>query len=69
MYAAADWIGSLLRYARAVQVEWRLGLLLGLGLAAGGYFGAQWAQVLPMGVVKMFAAVLVICGDAMLFSR
>lgn len=55
------WIGPLLPYARAGQVEWRLGLLLGLGLMVGGYFGGQWAQVLPMTVLrKGFAVVLVV---------
>ena len=41
-----------------------MGVLLGLGLMVGGYFGGQWAQVLPLGVLrKGFAVVLVVaCG-------
>lgn len=55
------WIGPLLPYARAGQVEWRMGALLGVGLMVGGYFGGQWAQTLPMGVLrKVFAVVLVV---------
>ncbi len=55
------WIGPLLPYIRAGEVEWRMGLLLGAGLMVGGYFGGQWAQVLPMPVLrKVFAVVLVV---------
>ena len=54
------WIGPLLPYARAGQVEWRLGLLLGLGLMVGGYFGGQWAQVLPMTVLRKGVAVVLV---------
>jgi uncharacterized membrane protein YfcA len=53
------WIFPLIPYARASQVEWRLGLLLAMGLAVGSYFGAMWAQQLPVGVIrKTFAIVL-----------
>lgn len=53
------WIFPLIPYARARNVEWRLGLILSIGLAVGSYAGARWAQQLPMGVVrKIFAVVL-----------
>ena len=53
------WIGPLLPYWRAGNVDWRLGMLLGVGVAAGGYFGAVWAQHLPVIMVrKMFALML-----------
>ena len=64
------WIGPLLPYMRAGHVEWRLGLLLGAGLLVGGYFGGQWAQVLPMGVLrKIFAVVLLVVAVRMFAQR
>ncbi len=63
------WIGPLLPYARAGHVEWRTGLLLGLGLMVGGYFGGQWAQVLPMPVLrKAFAVVLLVVAVRMFWT-
>ncbi len=53
------WIGPLWPYARAGNVDWRLGLLLGCGLAVGGYLGGMWAQTLPTVVLRrVFATVL-----------
>jgi uncharacterized protein len=53
------WVFPLMPYARAGNVDWKLGAFLAAGLAVGGYFGAQWAQHLPVGVIrKMFATVL-----------
>lgn len=54
------WAGPLIPYARAHQVNWTMGLLLGAGLAVGGYFGATWAQHVPQTVLRrVFAVVLV----------
>ena len=64
------WIGPLLPYIRAGEVEWRIGLLLGLGLMVGGYFGGQWAQVLPMPVLrKLFAVVLLVVAVRMFLKN
>ena len=64
------WAGPLLPYARAHQVEWKMGLLLGAGLAVGGYFGARWAQVLPTIVLRrIFAVVLVALAVRMFVQR
>lgn len=53
------WIFPLIPYARAGNVQWKIGLLMAAGLAVGSYFGALWVQHLPMGVVrKGFAIVL-----------
>ena len=41
------WIAPMLIYARAHQVEWRLGLLLATGMAAGSIYGARLALQLP----------------------
>jgi len=53
------WVFPMVPYARAGNVDWRLGLLLAAGLAVGSYFSAQWVQHLPVGIVrKIFAVVL-----------
>ena len=65
------WIGPLLPYWRAgpgeletwawCWVQW---------LAVGGYFGAQWAQTLPVPVLRRcFAAVLMMVALRMFFQR
>ncbi len=41
------WIFPLIAYARAGNVQWRLGLLVAIGLAVGSFFGAKFAQNLP----------------------
>lgn len=53
------WAAPLIPYARAGNVQWKIGALMAIGLAMGSYFGATWAQHLPMSVVrKAFAVVL-----------
>ena len=52
------WAFPLVPYARAGNVEWKLGLLLAAGVAVGGYFGGHWAQELPVGIVSKGFAVL-----------
>lgn len=37
------WIFPLWSYARAGNVQWRLGLLLAIGLACGSFFGGRLA--------------------------
>ena len=53
------WFAPLLPYARAGHVQWRLGILLAVGVALGGYAGGTLAQHLPVTVVrKCFAVAL-----------
>lgn len=53
------WVFPLWSYARAGNVQWRLGLLLACGMAVGSYFGGRWAQAVPDAVLrKGFAVVL-----------
>jgi len=64
------WIGPLVPYWRAGQVNWKLGLVLGFGLAIGGYFGAQWAQTLPVAVLRRcFGGMLMLVALRMLLQR
>jgi hypothetical protein len=64
------WIFPLIPYARAGNVEWKLGLLLAAGLAVGGYFGGMFAQDLPVGVVrKVFAVLLAVVAVRLFVQR
>jgi uncharacterized membrane protein YfcA len=64
------WIFLLIPYWRAGHVDWRLGLLLASGLAVGGYFGAQWAQQLPVTYIrKLFAVALALVAVRMFLQK
>lgn len=64
------WFGPMLPYARAGNIDVRLGLLLGVGLCVGGYFGAQLAQGMPVAVLRRgFAVVLILLATRMLLQR
>ena len=64
------WIGPLWPYIRAGQVEWKLGLLLSVGLAAGGYVGGVWAQTVPTVLLRrLFAVVLFALAVRMFVQR
>lgn len=64
------WIGPLLPYARAGNVDWRLGGLLAIGMFVGGYYGGTLVQTLPMSLVrKGFAMVLFTVALRMFFER
>jgi uncharacterized membrane protein YfcA len=64
------WIAPMLVYARAHQVEWRLGLLLATGMAVGSIYGAKLALQLPTLVLKRgFALMLAAVAVRMFFQR
>ena len=64
------WAFPLVPYARAGNVEWKLGLLLAAGVALGGYFGGHWAQELPVGLIrKGFAVVLAVVAVRLFLQR
>lgn len=64
------WFGPMLPYARAGNINVRLGLLLGVGLCVGGYFGAQLAQMIPVVLLRRsFAVVLILLATRMLMQR
>ena len=53
------WVLPLWSYARAGNVQWKLGMFLACGMAIGAFFGGRWAQHLPDSLLrKGFAVVL-----------
>ena len=57
------WFIAFLPYARAHHFDLKLGLLIALGICVGSYFGASWAQQLPLPVLRrVLGSVLVLIG-------
>jgi uncharacterized membrane protein YfcA len=70
MSAIPVWIGPMLVYAKVHQVEWKLGLLLATGMAAGSIFGAKIALQLPTIVLRRgFALMLAALAIRMFVQR
>jgi len=68
--ASPVWIFPLIPYWRAHHVDWKVGLLIAVGLAVGSYFGAKYAQMLPeIAVRRIFAVVLFTVAVRMFFRR
>lgn len=64
------WIAPLWSYARAGNVNWRLGATLAVGLAIGAFVGGRFAQQLPQAVLRRgFAIVLLIMAVRMFVQR
>lgn len=62
------WWVTLYPYARAKNVDWRMGALLACGLAVGSFFGGRWVQHLPdLYVKRTFGAALLLVSLRMLF--
>jgi uncharacterized membrane protein YfcA len=57
------WIIAFIPYARAHQFDIKLGVLVAIGICVGSYFGADWAQHLPLPVLRrVLGSVLVLIG-------
>lgn len=68
--ASPIWVFPFIPYWRAGQFDLRIAVLLGIGVALGGYFGAILAQHLPQEYVrKAFAFVLMSLAFKMFFER
>jgi uncharacterized membrane protein YfcA len=68
--ASPIWYFPFIPYWRASQYDFRTAVLLGIGVAVGGYSGAILAQHLPQEYVRRaFAAVLIILGLKMFLER
>jgi uncharacterized protein len=62
------WFIAFIPYARSHHFDLRLGLLIALGICVGSYFGAAWAQNLPLPVLRrVLGAVLVLIGARFLY--
>ena len=63
------WVIAFIPYARSHQFDLKLGVLIALGICAGSYFGADWAQHLPLPVLRRFlGGVLVLIGARFLYQ-
>lgn len=64
------WIAPLWSYARAGNVNWRLGATLAIGLAIGSFAGGRLAQQLPQALLRRgFACVLLLVAARMFLQR
>ncbi len=64
------WIAPLWSYARAGNVQWKLGALMAIGLAAGSFAGGRLAQEVPQVVLRRcFAMVLLLVAVRMFVQR
>lgn len=64
------WVISFLPYYRAQNFDFRVGLLMAVGIAAGSYFGGTWAQHLPaVALRRILGVVLIVLGARFIFSR
>jgi uncharacterized protein len=62
------WIIAFIPYARSQQFDLKLGVLIAVGICAGSYFGANWAQHLPLPVLRRFlGGMLVLIGARFLY--
>ncbi len=63
------WFIAFIPYARAQHFDLRLALLIAAGICVGSYFGASWAQHLPLPVLRrVLGAVLVLMGARFLYQ-
>jgi uncharacterized protein len=63
------WFIAFIPYARARHFDLQLGLLIAAGICAGSYFGASWAQHLPLPVLRrVLGSVLVLIGVRFLYQ-
>jgi len=63
------WIIAFIPYARTHQFDLKLGVLIALGICVGSYFGANWAQHLPLPVLRrVLGSVLLLIGARFLLQ-
>ena len=64
------WVISFIPYYRAQNFDFKVGLLMALGIAAGSYFGGTWAQHLSAAVLRrILGVVLVVLGVRFVLGR
>ena len=63
-------IFAIYEYYRAGNVNFKIGLLMALGVLIGAYFGGAWAQTLSnLALRRTFAVVLAAAAVKMFFQR
>jgi uncharacterized membrane protein YfcA len=63
------WFIAFIPYARSHHFDLRLGLLVAAGICVGSYFGASWAQHLPLPVLRrILGSVLILIGARFLYG-
>lgn len=63
------WIIAFIPYARTHQFDLKLGVLIAVGICVGSYFGADWAQHLPLPVLRrVLGSVLLLIGARFLIQ-
>ncbi len=61
---------AFLQYYRAGHVDWRIAILIAVGVILGGYFGGAWAQQInQVALRKIFAVVLALTAVKMFFQK
>jgi uncharacterized membrane protein YfcA len=64
------WVISFIPYYRAQNFDFKIGLLMALGIAAGSYFGGTWAQHLSaVALRRILGVVLVVVGARFVLGR
>lgn len=57
-------------YHKAGNVDLKAGLLIALGFTLGGYFGGQWAQLIPeVALRRIFGILVVMIGIRLLLGK
>lgn len=54
------WVISFLPYYRTQNFDFKVGLLMALGIAAGSYFGGTWAQHISAVALRRFLGVVLV---------
>ncbi len=61
---------AFLQYYKTGHTDWKLGLLMALGVFFGGHLGGRWAQDIPVASMrKGFAVFLVLVAAKLFFQK
>jgi uncharacterized membrane protein YfcA len=61
---------AFLKYYQAGEADLKLGMLIAVGVVAGGYFGGQWAQWIPQSALRRgFAIFMAAVAVKMFFQK
>ncbi len=61
---------AFISYYRRGEADLKLGLIIAVGILIGGWFGGEWAQLVPATTLrKIFAVFLAVVAVKMFFER